>query len=184
MSGFRRTVVGLSEVSEQPRGRAGVDNASISLLAHQTKRRLRDVERSLEVNVQYLVDQRGVHFVKRPVAQDAGIVDQYVDAAKRVEGTLHNRRATFCGGDTVVVRCRNATEGDDLLDDPLRGRRRRSTTVECAPEVVHQDAGSPVSEHERVGAPEAAAGPGDDRDSSVKSQFFHGYLPVRRSLRM
>ena len=83
-----------------------------------------------------------------------------------------------------MVRCRDATEGDDLLDDTLRGGRRRSTAVERAPEVVHQYARSPVGERERVGASEAAAGPGDDCDSPFKAQFFHGYPLICHSLRM
>ena len=49
------------------------------------------------------VEQVGRHVVERLVAQDAGVVDDDVDPAERVERGLHDGLAALGRGDAVGV---------------------------------------------------------------------------------
>jgi hypothetical protein len=62
----------------------------------------------------------------------------------------------------VVGRCRGP-EGFDLLDHAVSGRDRRPAAVESPAQIVHEDAGTSARQLERVDAPEAPAGSGDER---------------------
>ena len=74
--------------------------------------------------------------------------------------------------DVVVVGDGLAAHRLDLGDD-LFGRRRGVTrTVQRAAEVVHDDLGALVGEEQRVLAPDAATGSGDDCYATV--QRTHG----------
>ena len=96
-------VVGLAEVAEDARRRRGRHDPPVALLAHVLPRRLGDVEGALQVDVDDRVEQVGRHVVERLVAQDAGVVDDDVDAAEGVDRRLHDRRAALGGGHRVGV---------------------------------------------------------------------------------
>jgi len=55
--------------------------------------------------------------VKRPVAEDTGVIDQNIDATKGVQGALHDALTPVGCGDAVVIGCRDSSEGRDLVDD-------------------------------------------------------------------
>jgi hypothetical protein len=79
-----------------------------------------------------------------------------------------------------MVGRRAATEGGDLVDDPVCGGHRGAAAVHGATKVVHQDVGPPAGELERVTAPKAPTGPGNDGYPSVKAQIRHSHTPFRR----
>ena len=167
-------VVGLAEVAEDAGARRGVDDAAVALLAHVDPGRAGDVERALEVHVEHRVDQVGRHVVERLVAQDAGVVDDDVDLAERVDGGLDDGLAALGRGDGVVVGHGLAAGRLDLVDDlSARPRRRTAGAVDRAAEVVDDDQRAALGEQERVGAAEAAAGAGDDRDLAVEPEISH-----------
>ena len=66
-------------------------------------------------------------FGEHPVAQEAGVVDEHVEPAERVDARSATSR---CGavpvGDVVGVGDRLAAGRADLVDDLLRGRRPTS----------------------------------------------------------
>ena len=117
---LRGAVVRLAEVAEDAGRRRRVDDAAVALLAHLDERRPGDVERALQVDVDDRVDEVGRLVVERLVAQDAGVVDDDVDALEGVERGLHDRRAALDRGDRVVVGDGLAAGGLDLVDDLLR----------------------------------------------------------------
>ena len=177
--GLGCAVVRLTEVSEQAGGGAGVDDAAVALLAHQAKGRLTDVQSSLQMDVDHRVDHGVVHLVERLVPQDAGIVDQHVDPAESVQRGLNDRLPTIRCGYGVVVGYRDATEGGDLVDYPVGCGHRGAAAVESPTQVVHQNLSSTTRKLDRVGAPQATAGSGDDGHTSVKAQISHGLAPLR-----
>ena len=56
------------------------------------------------------------HVLEADVAQDAGVVDEHVDTAVRLDGSLDDLVAIL---DAVVVGSRLAARGLDLLDDKV-----------------------------------------------------------------
>ena len=170
---LRRAVVGLAEVAEDAGRRAGRHHASVSLLAHAQPRRLGDVEGALQVHVDHRVDQVGCHVGERPVAQDAGVVDDDVDAPEGVDGRLHDRLAALDRGDRVGVGDGHPAGGGDLLDDRLCRAGARAGAVDGAAEVVHHHQRPAGGQQQGVLATQPAAGAGDDRYLAVETEFSH-----------
>jgi hypothetical protein len=74
-----------------------------------------------------LVDEIPVlvrHVLEADVAQDAGVVEKNIDAAKVLDGCLDD---LFAELDTVVVGDGLAARGADLVDDDIGGLRVVST---------------------------------------------------------
>ncbi len=105
------------------------------------------VPRHREVTLQVHADDRVPLFLARgeehAVADEAGVVDEHVEPAERVDRGLHEALRACPVGDVVGVRDGLAAERVDLVDDVLRGpgaRRRvpsratpRSLTTTLAP---------------------------------------------------
>ena len=118
-----------------------------------------------------LVDEVPVllrHLRERDIAEDAGVVDDDVDAAERVDRGLDDLVAVL---DRVVVGDRLAAGGLDLLDHLVGGRRALALAVDAAAEVVDHDARAARREQESVGPTEAVAGTGHDGDAIVETQL-------------
>ena len=97
------------------------------------------------------LEQLGGHVVERLVAQDAGVVDDDVDRAERVERGLHDGLAALGGGHAVGVGDGLAAEAVDLLDDLLRpGPRRRPSPSTEPPRSLTTTAGAAAGELEGV----------------------------------
>ena len=138
---------------------------------------MRDVEGTPEVDVDHGVDHVDGHVVERLIAKDAGVVDEDVDPPERVECRLHDRLSTFGGGHAFDVGHRLAAEGDDLVDDLLRGAGGTTRPVDQAAEVVDHEASTSSGEFERMAAAEAVAGTGDDGDFVVEAEVAHCAIP-------
>jgi hypothetical protein len=79
----------------------------------------------------HVVDEipvRLLHVLEADVAQDAGIVDEDVDAPKRVNGRLDDGLALL---DRVVVGDGLASSGADLVDDLVGGLHGRRQLMLC-----------------------------------------------------
>ena len=108
------------------------------------------------------------HVDDHPVAQDAGVVDQDVEVAERLDRRVDQALGAFPVGHVVGVDDGLAAEVADLGDDLLGRRRVLTVTVVGATEVVDDDPGPLRGEQERVLAADAASRSGDDRDSTVE----------------
>ena len=108
------------------------------------------------------------HVDEHPVAQDAGVVDENVEIAERLDRTVDQTLRTLPVSDVIAVDDRLATERLDLFDDMLcRGQIRAGTVV--GPTQIVDDETSPLArEQQRVLTPDATACAGDDCDSAVE----------------
>ena len=89
-------VVRLPEVADQPGGRGHVHVRAAALLLEVRRRGAADVEAALQVHREHLVELGLAHAVEHHVAQDAGVVDDDVDAAEGVRPPLRpSWRAAF-----------------------------------------------------------------------------------------
>ena len=122
-------------------------------------------EVALQVDVDDGVPLLLGHRHEHAVAQDAGVVDEHVEAPEGVDRRAHQRLAAGPAGDVVVRRDGFAAGGADLL-----GRLLGDVT-----EVVDDDLGALGGEEARVLATEAPAGARDDRDPAVECP--HGAAP-------
>jgi hypothetical protein len=108
------------------------------------------------------------HVDDHPVAQDARVVHEHVQVAERVDGLAHEPLGTVPVGHVVAVDDR-LSPGRDDVGHRLLGRSRIGTlAVRVAAQVVDDDLGTFGREQQRVLAPQAPTGTGDDRDASVE----------------
>jgi hypothetical protein len=128
---------------------------------------------TLEVHVDHGVPLGFGHVDDHTVAQDAGVVDEHVQIAERIDGLLHHALRTVPIGDVVAVDDGLATHRLDLVDDLHGGTEVAALAVHVAAEVVDDDLGAFSREQQRVCAAQAARRAGDDRDASVERT--HGW---------
>ena len=162
-------VVGLAHVAQPGLGRC-VHDPTRALLAEDLGGELGHREVTLEVDVDDDVPLVLGHVEDHPVAQDAGVVDQDVEPAERVERLLDHALAGVHVGHRVVV-------GDGVAAGVLdRGHDlvgRSGLAVEFAAlgaaVVVDHDPCALRREQQGVSAANPAAGAGHDRDAAIKS---------------
>ena len=80
-------------------------------------------------------------------------------------------------GDAVVVGDGLAAAALDDVDDLVGGRLVGTLAGDRAAEVVDDDLGAVVGEHDRLAPPDAAAGTGDDRDLAVEHALTCASFP-------
>ena len=101
------------------------------------------------------------HVHEHPVARDAGVVDEDVQAAEGLDRFAHQPFRAREVRDVVVVRpCVVA----DLVDDRLRGRVVPALARERDAEVVDDNLRTGLRQGKRVLAPDPAPSARDDRD--------------------
>ncbi len=115
-------VVGLAEVSEQAGGGGGVDDPAVLLLAEVRPGGASALVAPLDVNLEDEVPVRVLDVLEAHVTQDAGIVDQDIDATEALDGSLNDLVAVL---HAVVVGHGLAAGGFDLVDDDIGGLRTR-----------------------------------------------------------
>ena len=131
----------------------------------------------------------GVH--QHPVADEAGVVDQDVEAAEGVDRLLHHRRRLLEVGDVGAVGHRLAAERLDLGHHLVGHLGGGALTGAGGAEVVDDDLRALAGQLEGVRAADAAARAGDDRDASFadavtgapSSAATSGRRPGRRAAR-
>jgi hypothetical protein len=104
---------------------------------------------------------------------DAGVVHDDVDAPPRVEGRLHERLAALGRRDVVRVGDRLATGVGDGSHRLVGWRLARLGAVGRDSHVVHDDARAVPGEPCGLGAADAAAGSGHDRDPALEHALAH-----------
>src|SRR4051812_22353998 len=150
------------------------------LLAEMRRASPAHAERAVQMHHDDVGPVRPAHAMEYLVAQDAGVVDQDVDAAESVERLLD---------DLVAVRrlADRERRGDgltalflDLVDHLLRRTGVAAGAIERRADVVNQDLGALLRHQHRDGAADAAAGAGDDGDF-VLNDSGHMRLPYPRT---
>src|SRR5215468_2801808 len=159
-----RHVIGLAEIADQRRGRRHVHEGAAILLAEPHRAGPAHVEGAVEMYRQHVRPVRPAHAMEDAVTQDAGVVDQDVDAAEGGERSLHDLVGIFRFGDRQRRGDRLAAAALDLVDHLLRGRGIRAGAFEARADVAYDHGGALARHHQRNAAPDAAAGAGDDCD--------------------
>ena len=161
---LRGAVVGLAEVAEQTRRRRGADDVAGALgLAPVAHGRAGGQEVAAEVDADHGVPVVLGHLGDRPVAEDARVVDQGVQAAELADGRGDERVGHVGVGHITVDGDSPAPGGDDLLDDGLA----HGLVV-----LRHHHGGALVRALQRLAAADATARAGDDHDLVVEKS--HG----------
>jgi len=130
---------------------------------------------AVEVDVEDGLPVFGFHFEEALVAEDAGVVDEDIEASEGGEGGFDDAFASLGGGDVVVVGDGLAAAGLDFRDDLVGGGTGAVPgTVTGAAEVVDHDPGSPFGELQGVHPSQAAPRPRDHRHAAVKTDLVRG----------
>src|SRR5262249_27856864 len=114
------SVIRLAEIADEARGRGEMDVGAALLLAEMRSRGARDIEAPHEMDLDDEVPIDGRHAMEDAVAQNAGIVDDGVDAAESVERGANDALRAGGLGDAVGIGGGSAARRADLLDDALR----------------------------------------------------------------
>ena len=117
-------VVGLAEVADLAVHAGDVDHPAPAALGHLVDELLGHQEDAGEVGVDDLVPGLLGQFLERPVAVDARVVDQDVDAAEVALDLGAHRLDLLLHRDVVGVVLRLAAQAADAADRPPRRRRR------------------------------------------------------------
>jgi hypothetical protein len=172
-----RGVVGLADVADQAAGRGEVDVAAFLLVAEQLHRGAGDVVGAAKVHLDDLVPVLVIHLVEHLVAQDAGRIDDRVQAAEGVLGLLDHTPDGGHGGDAVGVGHGFAAGGLDFVGR-LLGRTCVAfvTAADAAAQVVDDDLGALARRQQGALLADAAGGAGDQNNLALK--YAHGGSPL------
>src|SRR5205085_5125159 len=141
-----------------------------------------DIERAHQVHLDDGLQSFHANLVEDHVAQDAGIVDDAVEAAEVIGRRLDDpaRRDRF--RHRVEVWHRSAAALLDFLNHFLGRRGRGTRAIRRAAGIVDHDLGAFGGAEQRDLAPDAAARAGDD-DDLVLQRFCHWVLLLAPSFR-
>lgn len=132
---------------------------------------------ALEMGADHRIPFGLAHIGERAVAQNAGVVDQYIEASKAVDGQLHHSAGIIPIADIVSADAGASAHCLDLSNDRLGRSGVRSRTVQCAAIGVHDDGGSLGGEAKGV-RPDC---PGDNCDTPCESVGHNAAPPGRKS---
>ena len=110
----------------------------------------------------------GVGFRKACPFDDAGVVDQDVDASEPLDRRIDERLGAGSRGHVTGVGDRSSAGSDDLSGDAGSRSGIRPLPFYRAAEVVDDDTRSALAEQQRIGAADPASRPGDDSDAPVE----------------
>ncbi|MNS88719.1 hypothetical protein D3C72_1227070 [compost metagenome] len=165
-AGLRRAIVGLAEISVHAGGGRGHEDAPVALLAHDGPHGARAIRGAQQVHVHDGVEVFGAHLGESLVAQDAGVVDQDVDAAPCVHRPAgHGRDIGTVAHAAAIGDCLAAGRGD-LVGHGL-GR---------AAKIIHHHPAAARGQLQRVAAAQPLSGACHDGDAFVKA-YGHGGHP-------
>jgi hypothetical protein len=160
--GLGRPVVGLAQVAQQARGRGGVDDRpGLAPLLPPGGGVPGHGEGGAQVDPDHEVELLGGHVEHHAVADHPGVVDQAVQAAEGVRGRGHQPPGGLKVADVVLK-----GEGPPAGGGDRRGRVGRPG------QVVDHHRGPGPGAGQRLLAPDALPGPGDDHHLAV--QRSHG----------
>lgn len=111
-------VVGLAEAAKQTGGGRGVDDTAVLLLSEVRPGGLGALVGALDVDLDNQVPVLVLDVLEADVTQDAGVVDEDIDATEGLDGGVDDALAVL---DRVVV-CDSLAAGClDLVDDDISG---------------------------------------------------------------
>jgi hypothetical protein len=162
-----RRVVGLAEIAGLADERADVDDASEALRDHHRRRGGEAVIDAVQVRVDDVQPVAVRHLAQRPVAGDAGVVDEDIEPSARLDHTTHHGARLL---DVAHVGLHEHAPAAEALD-----LRRDGRGVAIVGAVVDRDLRALASEREPDCPADAARGARDGRHLSF--QPVHVWTP-------
>lgn len=83
-------VIALSKAAKQARRTRRADHTAVLLLPEVWPRRPSTFVRSLNVNLHHQIPVLILHVLEADVSENAGVVDEHIDPAERLDGGLDN----------------------------------------------------------------------------------------------
>ena len=163
---------------EDARG-GGHDDAAVTLSDHVWPCGTGGVERPDRVHGEVAGEVVLVGVRKPGPPDDAGVVDEDVEASESLEGGFDECPRTRSGCHVAAVGNGSSAGGDDLLRDGGRDAGVRSQAFHGAAQIVDHDAGSPGREQQRMGSADPTARTGDDRDAPLEAVRVHSHPAAR-----
>src|SRR5579864_8302225 len=159
-----RHVVGLTEIADQARCRRHVHEAAGILLAEVRRAGAAHVEAAVQVHADHVGPVRPAHAVKDAIAQNAGIVDQNVDPAERIERRLDDLIGIAGLADRERRGDGRAAGFLDLVDDGLGRSGIGAGAFEAGADIADHDARTLLRHEQRNAAADAPTGARHDGD--------------------
>ncbi len=119
-----------------------------------------------------------IHFDKAFVPENAGVVDQNIHGAERIQCRFNDIFTAFRSGNTVIVGHGLTAGRLDLIDHFVRRSLVAAGSVPASAEIIDHDVGAPFGQIKSVNPAQAAPGPGYDRHFAVKTDVILGNLTV------
>ena len=110
----------------------------------------------------------GVGFRKACPFDDAGVVDQGVDASEPLDRRIDERLGAGSRGHVTGVGDRSSAGSDDLSGDAGSRFGIRANALRRPAQVVDDDARAPLGEEQGMGSADAAPRSRDDSDAPVE----------------
>jgi hypothetical protein len=107
----------------------------------------------------------------------AGVVDDDIDTAERVERALHRGGGAVLLADVVRIRHCFAAGALDFIGHVSGGKIRCSRAVERRANVVDHNARPAPREQMRIGAAQTVAGAGYNRHAAIETHLIHWLRP-------
>ena len=170
---LRRGVIGLAEIADQAGGGGEMDEAAALLLPEMLSGGARHIEGAEEMHLHHRLEIIDAHLVEEAVAQDAGIVDDAVDAPEALDGLAHDAFGGGGIGDAGAIGDGLATGGADGIHHLMSGLLILARAIGAAAQIVDHDPGALGGGQQRDLAPDPAARPGDDDDFALQRTVGH-----------
>lgn len=145
----------------------GVDDTAKLLLAEDRPGGLGDLVGAINVDREDGIPLLIGHTGKGDILEDTGVVDDNVDTAKGLHGSLDNLVSVK---DRVVVGNGFTTSGTDLIDNKISSAAGGSLTSVGTTEIVDDNRGTARSKEEGVRLAESTTGTSHDDNATVKSK--------------
>jgi hypothetical protein len=138
-----------------------------------------DIESALEVHGDHCIPLRLGHIEDHAISQDAGHVDNDVDAAKLFHRLVDHLLGLVIFRDVAIVSHSMTARGLDFINDLLRGRGILPLACERNTQVVDDDRCTFACQRHCHAAPDPSPGARDERCLAI--QFSHRNLVCRLS---
>ena len=165
-------IVGLAKVAIDADHRTGIENHAVALRHHGVSDGLGAMKHAAQIHVDDPVELRQRHLLQPGVLRNAGVVDQYVDAAKpRLDVADHRIDHGALGhvhDVTNGLRAQRCALPDRVINRGL-------------PDVADDDDGAFLCKFEGCGQADALGRAGDEADLVVESLHWDEWLLLKIS---
>ncbi len=142
-------------------------------------------KRASQVNLDDRIPFVDRHVGQHAVAQNAGIVDEHVEAAKGRDRLIDHPFGAVPIGHVIAIGDRLAPHGPDFFHNRFGGFARPAFACPLSAEIVHHDPGALTREFQAMLPPDTSGAARHDNDAPLAQSRRHSFsLPVIFSFRL